>query len=539
MKLVPTTTPKTLNRSRTRRPKTSPKTTFGKLSLREIIETKDGYEWTAYMVQGFKTPDGRHGRKKFSNRDEALSWIATKGVEIRNADTALHNVVTRLSKSQVEEAEGAFNRLAGRYTLGEAVEYFLSHFATPDDAVRLDHALSGANGSKERAAIVGFLEDRERDGVRPRSLVQLKSTISNFVAFVTLTKVPEALRPEIDRVRGELAAERAATLAEVIRALPEDLREPARAASEDLDTVLDLLQARKLPTAVRDGVADVRDSIEARRRITDKDLATALVDRVPGANVPSVHDIGAPDVEAFLRSLRSKDGTGTASRKTWNNSRADLHAFFSWCADPRRRWCASNPATTISKFKLGRGVPEILTVAQCRDLMQYVSHFEGGVLSRYFALALFGGLRTGPDGELVKLARHADHSKLIDLARGVIHIQPEISKTHQYRQTTIRPALHEWLTRYDGEILPTNSDRLVKHIRAKFALGHDVLRHTFFSYLVSAEGSVERAALEGGNTESILRRHYLNCATQDEATNFWQILPPGSNDAKIIQMISA
>ena len=103
------------------------------------------------MVQGFKTPDGRHGRKKFSNRDEALSWIATKGVEIRNADTALHNVVTRLSKSQVEEAEGAFNRLAGRYTLGEAVEYFLSHFATPDDAVRLDHALSGANGSKERA----------------------------------------------------------------------------------------------------------------------------------------------------------------------------------------------------------------------------------------------------------------------------------------------------------------------------------------------------------------------------------------------------
>ena len=539
MKLVPTTTPKTLNRSRTRRPKTAPKTTFGKLSLREIIETKDGYEWTAYMVQGFKTPDGRHGRKKFSNRDEALSWIATKGVEIRNADTALHNVVTRLSKSQVEEAEGAFNRLAGRYTLGEAVDYFLRHFATPDDAVRLDHALSGANGSKERAAIVGFLEDRERDGVRPRSLVQLKSTVSNFVAFVTLAKVPEALRPEIDRVRGELAAERAATLAEVIRALPEDLREPARAASEDLDTVLDLLQVRKLPAAVRDGVANVRDSIEARRRITNKDLATALVDRVPGANVPSVHDIGAPDIEAFLRSLRSKDGTGTASRKTWNNSRADLHAFFSWCADPRRRWCASNPATSIFKKKLGRGVPEILTVAQCRDLMNYVAEFEGGALARYFALALFAGIRTGPGGELVKLARHANRSKLIDLANGVIRIEPEIAKTHQSRTTEIRPVLHTWLTRFGGEILPPNSDRRIKHIRAKFSLGHDVLRHTFFSYLVGTDGSVEKAALQGGNTEKVLRRHYLNMVTANEATEFWQILPPGSNDAKIIQMISA
>ena len=527
VKLVPATRSKPPARRRARRPKTSPKATFGKLSLREITETKDGYSWTAYMVQGFKTPDGRHGRKKFSDRDEALAWIATKNVELQNEDTALCNVVTRLSKREVEEAEGAFNRLAGRYTLGEAVDYFLRHFAQPDDAVPLDRALAD------------FLEAREREGVRARSLVQLRSTISNFVAFVSLAKVPENLRSEIDRVRGELGAERAATLGEVIRALPEDLREPARAASEELDTVLDLLRARKLPSALRDAVADVRDSLEARRRITDKDLASAFVARVPGASVPSVHDIGSPDVEAFLRSLRSKDGTGAASRKTWNNSRADLHAFFAWCADPRRRWCASNPATSISKFKLGRGVPEILTVAQSRDLMHYVADFEGGALARYFALALFGGLRTGPDGELVKLSRHGNRLKLIDLARGVIHIQPEISKTHQYRQITIRPALHQWLTRFGGEILPPNSDRLVKHIRAKFSLGHDVLRHTFFSFLVGAEGSVERAALEGGNTESILRRHYLNTSTATEAADFWQILPPDSKKTKILKMISA
>jgi hypothetical protein len=496
--------------------------------VREIVETKDGYSWTAYMVQGFKTPDGRHGRKKFSDRDEALAWIATKNVELQNADTALCNVVTRLSKAQVEEAEGAFNRLAGRYTLGEAVDYFLRHFAQPDDAVPLARALAD------------FLEAREREGVRPRSLVQLKSTISNFVAFVTLVKVPEALRSEIDRVRAELAAERAATLAEVICALPEDLREPTRAAAEDLATVLDLLRVKKLPSAVRDAVADVRDTIETRRRASDKDLVTALVERVPGAGVPSVHEIGTPDVEAFLRSLRSKDGTGAASRKTWNNARADLHAFLGWCADPQRRWCASNPATNVPKFKLGRGVPEILTVAEARELMHFVSDFEGGALARYFALALFAGIRTGPDGELVKLAKHPNRSKWIDLARGVIHIQPEISKTHQYRQITIRPVLHDWLTRHGGEILPPNSDRLVKQIRAKFSLGHDVLRHSFFSFLVGAEGSVERAALEGGNTEAVIRRHYLNLTTADEAKDFWQILPPDSKKmGKVLKMISA
>jgi len=78
---------------------------------------------------------------------------------------------------------------------------------------------------------------------------------------------------------------------------------------------------------------------------------------------------------------------------------------------------------------------------------------------------------------LLKLAEHPERAKLIDLARGVIHVQPEISKTRQYRQTKIRPALHQWLTRFEGDIWPTNADRMVKHIRAHFDLAHDVLRH--------------------------------------------------------------
>ena len=76
-----------------------------------------------------------------------------------------------------------------------------------------------------------------------------------------------------------------------------------------------------------------------------------------------------------------------------------------------------------------------------------------------------------------------------------------------------------------------------KHIRACFALGHDVLRHSFFSYVVGAEKSVERAALEGGNPESILRRHYLNLANTDEAQDFWRILPPGAGEpSKLVRM---
>ena len=150
-------------------------------------------------------------------------------------------------------------------------------------------------------------------------------------------------------------------------------------------------------------------------------------------------------------------------------------------------------------------------------------------MARFFALALFAGLRPGPDGELYKLARHADLPKFVDLERGVIHLQPEVSKTHQYRQVIIRPNLKAWLTTYTGEILPTNHDRMLKHIRAKFHLGHDVLRHTFFSMHVAAFKSVGEAAIEGGNTESVVKRHYLNLSNYTEGTQFWAIHPPQPN----------
>lgn len=521
------TTPKNGTR-RPRRAKRTPRETFGKLSLREITESKAGYSWRTYIVQGWREADGRHGRKRFKTREEAEAFIATKGVELANADTSLHSIVTRLTKVQVEEAEGAFSRLAGRHTLGEAVDYFLRTFAQPDNPVPLDDARDS------------FLDARERDGVRPRSLVQLRSTLGQFIGFATLHLLPAELRPEIDRVRAEIGHEHAANLPDVIRALPAGVRDAARKAAEDVETVRDLLLRRGLDPAVRDAVASVRDEIEGRRRPSDRELAAALVASVEGAKVPAVHEITTADVEAFLRGIRTKDGTGSASRKTWNNARADLHTFLGWCADKQRRWCAENPASAVAKFKLGRGVPHVLNVAQARELMAYAASYEGGAMAKFFALALFAGLRSGPDGELLKLARHPDRAKLLDLARGVIHVQPEISKTHQYRQTAIRPALHQWLTRFSGDIWPTNADRMVKHIRARFALEHDVLRHSFFSYVVAAEKSVERAALEGGNTESILRRHYLNLANTDEAQDFWRISPPDAGKrSKVVRMTAA
>lgn len=388
------------------------------LTLREISEQKDGFTWATWLVQGWREGDAWK-RRKFKDRSDAEAFIYRKQVELANDSGASHRVVTRLDEDQVKEAEDAFHRLGSRYSLREAVDYFIRHFCEPDFKITI--------GDAKRK----FLEGKEREGVRERSIRQLESTVSRFEGF--------------------------------------------------------------LPAGVH------------------------------------VHEVTAEDVERFLRGLRAKGGVEKATRKTWNNYRADLSSFFNWCGDTQRRWIADNPAGRVKKFKkLDRDIPETLTVEQAEALMRHVEGHAGGAMVRYFALALFAGLRTGPEGELHKLARHPDREKLIDLKTGVVHILPEISKTGQKRQVTIRPNLRAWLESSASEILPPNHDRMVKAIRREMKLSHDVLRHSFFSYHVAAFRSVGDAAIEGGNSEGVIKAHYLNLTTRTEGEAFWKIAPAGA-----------
>lgn len=488
----------------------------GKLTVRETTEEKDDYTWKTFLVRGWREADGRYGRKKFKSREEAETFMALKNVELMNAETAMHNVVTWLTHAQVKDAEAAFTRLSGRYSLGQAADYLLTHFAPPDKAVPLDKARDA------------FISAQEKGDVRARSLRQSRSTLRKFIGFATLQLLPEELQSEIERVRSEITREQAATPKEVVRRLDPALRPAGRKAAEEAEDVTSMLLRGKLDPVLREAIATARDEIEARRAPADWETAERLVASVDGARIPGVHEITTSLVEAFLESLRAKDGTSAAARKTWNNFRADLHVFFGWCSGKQRRWATENCVSAVRKFKVGRGVPPTLSVAQARELMDYVATYKGGAMAKYFALALFAGPRTDPDGELIKLNRHPDREKLIDLKCDVIRVLPEIAKENEFRKTNIRNNLHEWLVRFPGEIWPKNGDRMLKHIRARFALPRDVLRNSFFSFLVAAEKSVENAALEGGNKEGVLRAFYLNLANTDDAEEFWRILPPGA-----------
>jgi integrase len=215
---------------------------------------------------------------------------------------------------------------------------------------------------------------------------------------------------------------------------------------------------------------------------------------------------------------------GRPGLKTYNNRRGILSTFLKFAF--HREWVAENPILKVPHQRLWRrrGSAQTLSADEVRQLMEHLEEFEGGRWVPYFALCLFAGIRPGvPHGEISKLACEA-----VNLDSGVIIVSAEVSKVREPRKVAIQPNLAAWLRAY-----PLNEFRLVVGnfqqrcvaLREKFHLTHDVLRHTFISMFVAKFRSIGEAALQAGNSESIIRKHYLDLKSKEEAEQFWGILP--------------
>lgn len=159
------------------------------------------------------------------------------------------------------------------------------------------------------------------------------------------------------------------------------------------------------------------------------------------------------------------------------------------------------------------------------------THYPAAV--PFFALCLFAGIRPClRTGEILRLK--PEHVKLDE---GVIRIDGEVSKVREPRNVTIQPNLAAWLRKYPLEkfpIIPANLQHLREKVALKFPLAHDVMRHTFISMFVAKFRSLGEAALQAGNSESIIRRHYLDLKTTAEAELFFGIRPKRAKRAAVV-----
>ena len=230
---------------------------------------------------------------------------------------------------------------------------------------------------------------------------------------------------------------------------------------------------------------------------------------------------------------------GAASKKTYNNRRGLVGAFLKFCL--LKDWVAANVIEKVPHFRgVGHrpGSALTLTARQCAEIMVWAESNHGGALVPFIALCLFAGIR--PDlcqGEISKL--EAEH---VRLDTGVILIEPNVSKVRMKRAVTIQPNLAAWLRAYPLDrfpIWPKGFRRLRLEFRKRFNLTHDILRHTFISMFVGKFRSMGEAALQAGNSESIIRKHYLDLKSSAEAEAFFSILPQSAAKAATSEVASS
>lgn len=268
-----------------------------------------------------------------------------------------------------------------------------------------------------------------------------------------------------------------------------------------------------------------RAAVVSRAVVADyRKLSVVLSRAFPGR---ALHTIKTEELQALSK----------GAKKTQNNFRGNVHAFFEFCRHDSRRWVTVNPAKGLPRYDIARGLPEILPVDTVRKLFAFLENYDGpprskqrpGYLVPYFALATFAGIRPSVrNGELWKIHEAAAKSTIIDLALSVIRLAPALTKTNDLRAITIQPNLAAWLKKYPLEKYPLMIGAMqdhVHHVRKRFSLGHDVLRHTFVSMSVAAWKSIGATALEAGNSERIIKKHYLNLVTPTDAAAFWAIRP--------------
>ena len=257
---------------------------------------------------------------------------------------------------------------------------------------------------------------------------------------------------------------------------------------------------------------------------------------------PLVHTITKGQIKTYLNGLRSNSDDPDNEReklpakfKTYNNHRNELASFFIWAGEEdfeetNRPWTFNNPTEqvpAIDSMRVAEQRPSITTTSPetVKELFTYLMNYKEGKLVKWYALAYFAGIRPSAEqGELAKLADRED--KLINLTTGSISLPAKVTKTKDERSTRICDNLKAWLEAYkDYPIMPPNLKNYSRHVRKKFNLGHDETRHSFISYHVALHRSIGDTALEAGNSEGMIKKHYLKLHSVEEGGDFFSIVP--------------
>jgi len=255
-----------------------------------------------------------------------------------------------------------------------------------------------------------------------------------------------------------------------------------------------------------DGVARYLAHLAARG-VRDIRIVQSDLERFAAAHGGPMSSLRPEDVAAYLDSL----GVGPRRR---NNVRATIVSLYRWA----RLQSLVPDGTTAPERCLAAKLEEkpvaIYSPEQFRALL--------GAAPEGWRLGLAIGGLAGLRSEEIAGLRWED----LLVSRKLILVRAEICKTGRRRLVPIVPALAKIIAASkpcEGEMVTPRDriDNVAKSIRRNGAAWiKNGLRHSFGSYRTAQVKSVGQVALEMGNSESIVRRHYLE-VVDDAAAKRW------------------
>lgn len=307
----------------------------------------------------------------------------------------------------------------------------------------------------------------------------------------TWAELPSRDRAETVRVLTEMQAA-GVTLAGVWQAYQTGQAGKAVVSRAVGDVIKELLAAKRQ--------AKRRESYLVNLQVHLDDFAT-------GREGIAIASVGLREVESYLAGAKS-----AGSRMTRLNRLSTLLSFA-----VRRGYITANPCKLVEKVATEWRAPDILTVRQCRDLLDAARKLDRRFLP-HLALCLFAGVRPA---EARRLA-WAD----VDLKTGLLTIDAEDSKTRSRRIVELPKVCVAWL--HLGGDLPAASVRYRLAAVAKAAgiapWPRDGLRHSAASYWHALKGEVVTAR-NLGHSEAVLHHHYRALVSPAEARKFFALWP--------------
>ena len=154
--------------------------------------------------------------------------------------------------------------------------------------------------------------------------------------------------------------------------------------------------------------------------------------------------------------------------------------------------------------------------------MEKILHVAPPHLIPILAIGAFAGIRMA---ELNRLSWSA-----FDLDRGFIELRADQAKTASRRLVPITDNLRAWIEPLPRKGKVVRTTLLHREVTAlaralKLEWPRNVLRHSFISYRIATVKSADQVALEAGNSPSVIFKNYRELATEEQANEWFGILP--------------